>query len=394
MPSRIGEIFTKDRPSRSRFAPIGAIASTNGKYAMGRLRRRPKGFTGLRHQLKQATLRAVYHSGLYRLISKKYSGLGTIFLMHKVVRTKTDSLATSLTITSDFLNHLLAELRTMADFLTLDEVHKRLIYDKPKHTRRPFIALTFDDGFRDNLTLALPILRRHRVPATIYVPSGAPDRILDAWPWRLEKAVRNLNELSVDLPGFPRRIPTGSWAEKLVAFRMLTEHIHRDVPTNRHVCDILLPKVRVSDEALLAEQFADWGELRELASDPLITIGGHSVTHASLRHLDEEKALAEIEEGRQRLMGQLQVRVSHFAYPYGQSTNFSAREFPLVARAGFVTATTNIKGNIFHQHREYLMCLPRIGLGDAKEEISSAILHMSGAPIALGSRWSNPVVTA
>jgi peptidoglycan/xylan/chitin deacetylase (PgdA/CDA1 family) len=348
----------------------------------------------LQYPLKHRILQAVYYSGLYRLISKRYSGIGTIFLIHKVVRAKTDSLATNLTITCSFLDHLLGHLRTIADFLTLDEVHQRLTYDKPQKTKRPFVALTFDDGFRDNLKLALPVLQRHAVPATMYVPTGAPDRTLDPWPWRLEKAIRESNQLSLDLPDLPRRISTANWSEKLTAFDILTRYIHKRIPANRYVSEMLLPKTRVSDEALLAEEFVDWDELRELASDRLITIGGHTVTHASLSDLDAEHAFTEINEGRKRLMAQLDVAVSHFAYPYGENTYCGPRDFDLVAAAGFLTGATNIEGNIFHQHREHLMCLPRIGLGRGREEISSAILHLSGAPRALGSRLLNPVVTA
>jgi peptidoglycan/xylan/chitin deacetylase (PgdA/CDA1 family) len=275
----------------------------------------------------------------------------------------------------------------------LDDARERLARKDPVKATRPFIVLTFDDGFRDNLTLGLPILQRHGVPATIYVPSGAPDRNLDPWPWRLERAIREVSEVSLDLPELPRRLSVQTLEEKRTAFSLLTEHIHRNIPANRHLPELLLPKARVSDESLIAEQFASWDELRELASDRLITVGGHTVTHASLRDLEEEQAMAEIGNGRRRLEAQLDVAVAHFAYPYGASSNCGIREFALAARAGFVTGVTARDGNIFHQHRDHLMCLPRRGLSRSKEEISSAVLDMSGVPTALSSRWRNPLVT-
>jgi hypothetical protein len=81
---------------------------------------------------------------------------------------------------------------------------------------------------------------------------------MDPWPWRLEKAVLEANELSLDLPDLPRRISTANWTEKVSAFDMLTRYVHRSIPANRHVSEMLLPRTRVSDEALLAEEFADW----------------------------------------------------------------------------------------------------------------------------------------
>jgi peptidoglycan/xylan/chitin deacetylase (PgdA/CDA1 family) len=349
----------------------------------------------MRQKVKRAILQVLYYTGGYRLEARRYSGLGTIFGMHKCVYEKTDSLATQLTITGAFLDHIIAKLRPGAEFITMDEVHERLTRDKSGKERRPFIALTFDDGFRDNLTLSLPILRRHGVPATIYVSSGAPDRTLDPWPWRLEKAIRENSELSFDLPDLPRHLPLRTRAQREAAFRMLTRHVHKNIPANRQVAEMLLPTACVSDEALIAEQFVSWDELQELAADPLITIGGHTVTHASLRDLEEDEAVAEIRDGKQRLEAQLGVAVSHFAYPYGDSSNFGARELALAARAGFVTGVMGGgNGNIFPQHRDHLMSLPRCGLGGSDERTSWAVLEFAGTPRALGSRWRNPVLTA
>lgn len=343
--------------------------------------------------LKRAALQVTYRSGVYRLIGRRYSGAGTIFLMHKIVRDKTDSLATLLTTTVNFLDRALAHLGSRADFVTMDEVQERLMHEKPRKVRRPFIALTFDDGFRDNLTLALPILRRHGAPATVYVPSGAPDRSLDPWPWRLEKAIRELSEVSLELPGLPRRLSIQTFNEKLAAFDLLTKYIHSNISANRDLPEMLLSKTRASDESLIAGQFVNWEELRELAYDPLITIGGHTVTHPSLRDLEEDRAMAEMNDGRQRLAAQLDIAVSHFAYPYGESSNCGPREFALAAQVGFVTAVTQRAGNIFHQHRDHLMCLPRRSLGGTNEQISTAVLGVSGVPTARGSRWRNSIVT-
>jgi len=302
-------------------------------------------------------------------------------------------LATWLTITVEFLDRILAYLSQIGEFVTLDEARQRLAREKPVKVKRPFIVLTFDDGFRDNLTLGLPILRRHGVPAMVYVPSGAPDRNLDPWPWRLERAIREVGEVSLDLPELPRRLSVKTFEEKQAAFRLLTQHIHRNISANRHLPELLLPKARVSDESLIVEQFVSWDELRELASDRLITIGGHTVTHAVLRDLEEDQAMAEIGNGKRRLEAQLEVAVTHFAYPYGARLDCGLKEFALATRAGFVTGVTANDGNIFYQHRDHLMCLPRRGLCKSKEEISSPVLDFFGAPTALSSRWRSPIVT-
>jgi peptidoglycan/xylan/chitin deacetylase (PgdA/CDA1 family) len=311
--------------------------------------------------------------------------------MHKVVSDKMASLATGLTITVDFLDHVLARLKDVkAEFVTLDEMRARLDREPPAKEGRPFIALTFDDGFRDNLTLALPVLRRYRIPATVYVPSGAPDRNMDPWPWRLDKALRSLSRVSFEIPGLPRHLSTRSMDEKRAAFRLLTQYIHQNIPTRRHLPEMLMSKAMASDECLIAEQFLSWDELRKLDADPLITIGGHTMTHASLCDLREDDAMGEIERGRQRLAAELDTTVAHFAYPY---SSCGPREFRLAARAGFATAVTGFDGNIFLEHRRHMMSLPRRGLGGSNEAIRWPLLDFSGTPTALGSRWRNPIVT-
>ena len=347
----------------------------------------------MRRWLKRVSLQAMYYSGLYRLISERYAGIGTILLTHKVVSEKADCLATQLTITVHFLDRVIAQLKPIADFVTLDEVLRRLTCEDSPAAERPFIALTFDDGFRDNLTLALPILRRHGVPATIYVSSGAPDRSMDAWPWRLEKAICLLSALSIDLPGLPRSMSLQTLNQKRAAFRMLTRYIHENIRVNREIAELLLPRARVSDESLIAEQFANWDELRQLAADPLVSIGAHGVTHASLRDLDEDQVMFELVQGREHLSSELDVAVTHLAYPYGESSDCGPREFALAERAGFLTGVTTRIGNIFYEHRDKLMCLPRIGLGGVREETSLVKLDVSGTPVALSRRWRNPVVS-
>src|SRR6516162_3728622 len=110
----------------------------------------------MRQQLKKCALRAAFYTGAYRLLARRYSGIGTIFAIHKVVLSKEQSLATWLTITVEFLDRVLAYLRRRGTFVTLDELQRRLVQKDPPRTDRPFIVVTFDDGFRDTLTLGLP----------------------------------------------------------------------------------------------------------------------------------------------------------------------------------------------------------------------------------------------
>jgi len=313
----------------------------------------------------------------YNGLARALSGVACIFAMHRIVERKSDSAARNLTITTGFLDEALGFLRESgAEFISLKSLGQRLAAGGP--FTRPLVCLTFDDGYRDNLTLALPILRKHRAPATIFTPSGAPDRTLDVWFLRLEKAVMWNDELRPDIPGVPSVLATSTPCQKFDAYRRLSDHVHQDITQNkRHILQ-LLPPERISDEALAAEYFLSWSELRELADDPLATIGGHTVNHPVLCDLDEREALREIVTGRNRLSAELDRPIDVFSYPYGGRVEIGRREIRLARQAGFDLAVTTSYDQVRSRHAESLFKLPRMTLGGLREDIGALAFDILG----------------
>lgn len=331
----------------------------------------------------------------YNGLAKALSGVGCIFAMHRVVEQKSDSAARNLTITTGFLDEALGFLRESgAEFISLKSLAQRLQAGGP--FTRPMVCLTFDDGYRDNLTLALPILRKYRAPATIFTPSGAPDRSLDVWFLRLEKAVMSNEELRPDIPGVPSVLATSTPAQKFDAYRRLSDHVHQDISQNkRHILQ-LLPPERISDEALAAEYFLSWSELRELADDPLATIGGHTVNHPVLCDLDEGEALHEIVAGRNRLSAELDRKIDVFSYPYGGRVEIGKREVRLARQAGFDLAVTTSYDQVRARHGDNLFKLPRMALGGLRESIGALTFDVLGCvgPGAPAAGLASPAVAA
>jgi len=342
--------------------------------------------------LRQALLNGAYQTGAWRLIERSFGGMGAILMGHRVVKKKEESLAQYLTVTESFLDQTIAHLRRLGmQFVSMSDLVAVLRGKKSLAGRA--VVLTFDDGYRDNLTLALPILEKHQVPATLYAASGAFDRTMDVWYLRLEYIINRSERLSLAGAGLPDTLPLGTIAEKIAAYAKATDVAHRDIARFKAYLFELLPASKVPDEQLIEEKFMNWQELQFLARHPLITIGAHTESHAVLAALSEESALDEMIRGRDRLTQMLGCPIEHFAYPYGGKTECGAREFRLAERARFVTAVTTRYGNIYREHRNHLQCLPRMTLGGPVERTADMLLDLSGTRMTLSKSCLSRVVT-
>ena len=183
------------------------------------------------------------------------------------------------------------------------------------------------------------MLQRLGVPATIYVTTAAPDRTLDVWWLRLEEGLRRRRAVSVDIDGMRQHFSLASVDERAAAYRRLSLD-HDDIEGNKAFVDEILRPSLILDEVLCVAYFLGWDELRKLTSDPLVTIGAHTVNHHSLADLNEDRAFAEMIDVRRRLTRELGIAADHFAYPFGSSKTCGPREFEFAARAGYTTAVT------------------------------------------------------
>jgi len=90
----------------------------------------------------------------------------------------------------------------------------------------------------------------------------------------------------------------------------------------------------------------NWNEIRELASDPLATIGCHTINHLPLAKLDELDVEREILFSKKELEEELNCSVKHFAFPFGSTNEASSREYRIAKAAGFDSIVTTLHGHI------------------------------------------------
>ncbi|WP_350334485.1 polysaccharide deacetylase family protein [Coralliovum pocilloporae] len=284
-----------------------------------------------------------------------------------------------LEVTPDYLEAVVRHLREAdIDLVSLDEASNRL--NDPDARR--FVCLTFDDGYRDNLELAYPILKKHNVPFCIYVATGLIDRQTEPWWLVLEEVLRKSQALDFAGEGVEWSAPLRTSGEKCAAYQMLWHALMTgDQHWQRRIIRRLADQADISIDEMNDELFMTWDEVRTINQDPLVTIGAHTVNHYALRRLGRDEAREEIIRGAAVLAEQLGENPAHFSYPYGMAMAASEREFQLAAEIGFKTAVTTRPGLLHRKPMDVPTALPRISLNGEYQDLRYLDVLLSGAPM-------------
>ena len=224
-------------------------------------------------------------------------------------------------------------------------------------------AITFDDGYRNNATIAAPILRKYGAPATIFLVIDRIGTRIPLWPDRLFVAFRDSIEDHVDLDML------GLGAHGL---RTARENEAAYAATCLHLKSVQVehwPERIDAIEQSLGVQPRDteepfrlmtWEDVEALGAAGDITFGPHSLTHPILSRCSDELAAQEI-GGSCARMATLQASVPIFAYPNGRAQDFGRRSETLVGQAGLKWALSTEPGIV--RRKDRALALPRISIG-------------------------------
>ena len=223
-----------------------------------------------------------------------------------------------------------------------------------------FAVLTFDDGYRDTLTRALPILERHDAPFTVYVPTGAPTRGLYSWWLGLRALFQSNDQVAIECMG--AHFECRNYEDKVEGFHRALAWVHAD---RRRVAllDDTFRHYGISLTGLNEIYFMNESELRVLAQHRLASVGAHTVSHGELTPLPAGEVRHELAGNRRYLEELFDRRVVDLAYPYGDPSACGPREFALAAEAGFRSAVTTRYGPLLAGHRRSTCELPRVAAG-------------------------------
>lgn len=317
----------------------------------------------LKYTAIRASFELLWLTGMPRLFRLLSRSRGVIFTLHRVLPTPPADFSPNaiLQVQPDFLDYCLKRLGELdIDIVSLDEALERLASSKKG---RPFVVLTFDDAYRDNLQHALPILRAHEAPFTLYVPTAFVDGVGQLWWQAIEDIIARQEAVAFSEDGETEYVETRTLAQKKEAFDRLYWRM-RKLPEPERLA--LLNDFTAAYGYDLHQQcrdlIMDWQELRQFAGDPLCTIGAHTVHHYELAKLPLEQARNEIIQSVEVIEAQFGIRPAHFSYPLGGPLSCGPREFDLAAKLGFRTAVTTRPGGLYPHHLHKLTQLPRVSL--------------------------------
>jgi peptidoglycan/xylan/chitin deacetylase (PgdA/CDA1 family) len=256
-----------------------------------------------------------------------------------------------------FFEHM-RELRAIARPCSLTEIATGLIRGRlPENA----VAVTFDDGYLDNLQNAKPILQKFEIPATVFVCSGWIGRDDEFWWDQLERALLLTKEL-------PNRLELSVNGQHL-EWEMLSDgnrgnhrafpnvqHPHHDFPSRQKLLyDVwnVLRQLPQHSQIEAVQKITAWAdapseprqgyrpmnarELMEIAAGGLVEIGSHTVSHPLLHAHPPTLQRSEIMDGKSQLERMLGISIDTFAYPYGE---FDQVSLNVVQEAQFLCACT------------------------------------------------------
>ena len=295
------------------------------------------------------------------------SGRALVLIYHRVADLFSDPqlLAVRRRNFKDQMAVLSSRYHTVAVTELVDAIHGNSVKDGT-------VAVTFDDGYSDNLFNAKPILEEYGVPATVFVTSGYVGQDREYWWDELDRLLLQpgvlAEKLTLEIDGNPLSAtiaPSEEYSEEQYG-RLRSWNVLLECPTPRHrlymsLCERLRPLgASVREDAL--EQLRAWAasdttarcshrpmtaeELRQLRRGALVDIGAHTQHHSLLAAQSLEGQRVEILGGKRDLEELCGCDIKTFSYPFGGKTTYSRGTVEIVQQSGFTGACANFLGRV------------------------------------------------
>ena len=295
--------------------------------------------------LREATLRgvssALYHTGLIGPIARSVARAHRkphvpILPLHRV---NDDNDPFMPAMPTAMFAARMAHIARHYHVLTVEDLAQRLQEGRAPHNA---LAITFDDGYRDNLTHAAPILSRLGLPATIFLVTGYIDTPRALWFDRLAMAFKSGTARRVELSD-GRILALTTEKERLAALSAAWALL-KLLPDDERSSSLeqLIQTLRAVPERP-KRLMLGWDEVNALRGLGF-SIGAHTVTHPIMSRLTQSQVRDEVYGSKAAIEKGVGASVRAFAYPNGQPADYSEAVTQVVREAGFTCAVTTKRG--------------------------------------------------
>ena len=218
------------------------------------------------------------------------------------------------------------------------------------------VLITFDDAYSDFAEYAWPILRRYRLPATLFVPTAYPDQPDRCfWGDRLHRAFSHTSQTELSLTTIGS-LPFGTSQERRQSLKRLQSYL-KSMPHTEAMALVDDVCSRLDGNRIVQKSVLSWEELRRFARER-ITLGAHTRTHPIMTQLSPEQVREEIVGSQSDLRHEIGHVLPVFCYPSGAHNDTVVN---ILKQEGFVMAFTTLDGHN-DLHRTHLLRLRRTNI--------------------------------
>lgn len=238
-----------------------------------------------------------------------------------------------------------------------------MLFEKNNQSSKPLAALTFDDGYRDFIQYAIPILDEEKMVASIFVVTDCIDKNLPTWTYIIDHIFANSEKLEwngFDNKALPEVFQKTKWSnqvEKMNYCRKFKQYIKWIPSTNRELIITSLLD-NFNDSGLPKDMMMSWDEIRQIEAAGFV-IGSHSVSHNSLATIADLNIIRyELEESAKRIKEETGNGCEVISYPLG---SYDDRVKKIAAETGY-KAGLAVNYNKYDPQKQDMYEIPRIEL--------------------------------
>ncbi len=303
--------------------------------------------------VKHAIYLILYYSGLLRLLvsyfsMKKSQHRGAILFYHRFCKKSEVTVELLPRLDCKEFDRQLEYLKKTYEIISLDDAAS--LIRQGEGFRRPSIILSIDDGYKDNYSLAYPIIRKHGLPFTIYLTAGMIGTRKGLWIDDIEYALQ-----SSDIKSFTFEKLLGAdqidistlEGKKIAEKKLYVELVKKGQQVREDALRELFSALNISETAFSDREriMMNWEEIHEMSTGG-IDFGAHTVSHPCLSALPPDEAKKEMLDSKRIIEEMTGATVRHFAIPNGKADDFSTDLKKICMENGFDTVVTTEPGVI------------------------------------------------